>query len=106
MPVAMLAFALLAQDPPAVVAAAPAEDGMAVVTLNCALQPTGSLDDCRVITETPADQGFGEAAIETSRRARVRLPEGVTEHPPGRVQFVTKFLLPPPDVVISLPSRR
>jgi hypothetical protein len=105
MPAGMLALALLSQDP-SVVAVAPAEDNMALVTLNCALQPDGSLADCRIITETPADQGFGEEAIENSRRARVRLPEGATEHPPGRVQFNTRFQLPPPNVVIALPNRR
>lgn len=103
----MFALALLAQDPPPI-PIAPSPRETALVTLNCALQPTGSLADCRVVSETPADQGYGEVALENSRRARVALRDGMTEHPAGRVQFDTRIHIDPgpPDVVIALPNRR
>jgi|GEM_PF-1328036 len=107
MSVLLFALVLLAQDPAPVVAPAPSsQENMAVVTLNCALQPTGSLDDCRVVRETPAGQGYGDAALQTSRRMRVPLRDGLTEHPASRVQYDTKFRLDPLDVVIALPDRR
>lgn len=106
MPTLLFALVLLAQDPAPVAAPPASQEPMATVTLNCALQPTGSLDDCRVVDETPTGQGYAEAALQASRRMRVPLRDGLTEHPAGRVQFATKFRLDPLDVVIALPDRR
>lgn len=39
--------------------------GLAV--LNCAVTATGGVRDCRVASETPGGQGFGEAALKLSR---------------------------------------
>jgi protein TonB len=35
--------------------------------LNCLLDPMGHTEDCRVIEETPQDEGFGEAALREAK---------------------------------------
>lgn len=39
--------------------------------LNCAVQSDGRLNDCRVVSETPARYGFGRAATNLSRQFRM-----------------------------------
>ncbi len=39
--------------------------------LNCAVQVDGRLNDCRIVSETPARQGFGRAATSLSRYFRM-----------------------------------
>jgi protein TonB len=36
-------------------------------TLNCVVAVNGTVRDCSVISETPVDEGFGNAAIKVSR---------------------------------------
>jgi protein TonB len=45
------------------------------VTLNCAVQPDGSLAHCEVVSEDPGDEGFGDAALKLSRLYRMAPPE-------------------------------
>ncbi|MCR5880842.1 energy transducer TonB [Phenylobacterium sp. J367] len=44
-------------------------DGRA--TVGCAVTASGALRACEVVSETPADVGFGEAAIKLSRYFRM-----------------------------------
>lgn len=42
-----------------------------VTVIECRVQENGRLDQCVVVSETPADQGWGEAALETAQRFRM-----------------------------------
>lgn len=64
--------------------------GFAVLT--CITQPDGRLRDCEIEAEHPSDGGFGEAALRSTRRARVQSPN----EPEGammarRIAFRTTF---------------
>lgn len=64
------------------------------VTLRCLTHPNGTLSDCQVIEETPAGQGFAEAAIAGALRARLS-PRTIDGAATGaRVQFTTRFVAP------------
>jgi TonB family protein len=41
------------------------------VKLGCEVDPGGELSDCRILEESPRMQGFGRAAVQAARRARV-----------------------------------
>ncbi|PIB91345.1 energy transducer TonB [Caulobacter sp. FWC2] len=41
-------------------------------TLNCVVAINGAVRDCSVLSETPADEGFGNAAIKVSRFFRMK----------------------------------
>lgn len=61
------------------------------VELECQVQPNGSLTDCRTVDESPADAGFGQAAIAAARRSRVS-PRTVDGAPAGaRVRWTSRF---------------
>ncbi|HEY1071693.1 hypothetical protein [Brevundimonas sp.] len=61
-------------------------------TVTCLTQPDGRLRDCVVETEHPIDGGFGEAALDATRRGRVRSKDGGPV-PLGMIQFRTNFLM-------------
>lgn len=52
------------------------------VVLRCQPRPNGSIGDCEVIEETPAGQGFGEAALRLVRYYRAS-PRYVDQLQPG-----------------------
>ncbi len=41
-------------------------------TLNCVVAVNGTVRDCSVLSETPADEGFGNAALKVSRFFKMR----------------------------------
>ena len=41
-------------------------------TLNCVVAVNGTVRDCTVLSETPADEGFGAAAVKVSRYFRMK----------------------------------
>ena len=41
-------------------------------TINCQVTASGGLEGCSVVSEDPADYGFGEAALRMSRLFRMR----------------------------------
>ncbi len=41
----------------------------------CVVAPEGALSECRIMSETPAGAGFGQSALRSLERSRVRLPE-------------------------------
>ncbi|MGZ9114054.1 MAG: energy transducer TonB [Brevundimonas sp.] len=47
----------------------------AEVRLVCLVAAEGALDDCRILSETPAGAGFGRSAQRSAERARLGLPE-------------------------------
>ena len=42
------------------------------VTLQCTVNARGAVDNCSVVSEDPADFGFGDAAIRLSRLFRMK----------------------------------
>jgi len=77
MPILAISLALLAQGPERAQAGIPppaAQSGK--VVLRCVADyRTKAVRDCRVLSEEPAGQGFGEAALELTVRMKPRLPD-------------------------------
>ena len=46
-------------------------EGEALVRVQCVAQADGHLTDCKILSEQPAGQGFGEAALRGAGQARV-----------------------------------
>jgi len=95
----LAALGLVGQEPgspaeaatplPDVEVTAPADQ--AVVTLECRVTRRGAVRDCVILSETPSGQGFGEAALEGARRARVR-PDAIDGAAPyAKVTFTMRF---------------
>lgn len=76
---------------PTVEVVAPVNDG--VVTLECRVIRDGRLSDCVILSETPAGQGFGQAALEAARRARVSRETFGRATSGAKVRFTTRFRL-------------
>ena len=65
------------------------------VVLMCAALVSGRLDACEVVEETPPGAGFGEAALASTRDARVT-PRTVDGAPgDGSVRFTIRFRMAP-----------
>jgi protein TonB len=78
-------------------AAARGVEGVSSVRVSCGLQPSGSLTDCRVVSEDPEGMGFGAAALAAARRSRVT-PGTVDGAAVGaRVEWTVRFRPPPPE---------
>ena len=43
------------------------------VTMECSVTTAGALERCRILSEEPAGQGFGEATLRLSTKFRMRL---------------------------------
>lgn len=72
---------------PPVEEVAPVTEG--VVTLDCRVSNDGRLRDCIVISETPAGQGFGQAALEAA--SKVRRGAFGADARGGKIRFTTRF---------------
>lgn len=72
------------------------------VTLKCVAETTSFVSGCEVLHETPANMGFGQAALYSTRRARIRpmTVDGVPEA--SFIQFTIRFSLPiePPRLAV------
>ena len=78
------------------------------VTLQCVINPNGTLTNCDVKDETPAGVGFRESALTSVARARVS-PRTVDGAAVGaRVTFTIRYRAPPvePLPVPPAPPRR
>ncbi|HEY8572639.1 TonB family protein [Phenylobacterium sp.] len=71
-------------------------------TLGCTIAANGLLEGCRVLEETPADQGFREAALRMSRLFKMR-PTTRSGEPVagGQVRIPIRFVLPEPELSSS-----
>ena len=63
------------------------------VRLGCQATADGSLSDCRVISETPADQGLGAAALKLAPTLKLK-PAAAGETSPRAVTIPFRFDLP------------
>jgi protein TonB len=64
------------------------------VTLNCAVQPDGSLTRCEIVSEDPADEGFADAALKLSKLYKMASPDG-SPLPRTTVDVPIRFSLAP-----------
>jgi TonB family protein len=76
---------------PAVEVIAPVEEGAA--TLECRVNRDGRLRDCIVISETPAGEGLGAAALEAATRARLSPRTRNRAASDAKVRFTTRVRL-------------
>jgi protein TonB len=61
-----------------------------LVSLQCKTSLKGEMTDCRVMSETPSDQGFGEVALRLSDRMQMRT-DVETFRPNAKVRFDVTF---------------
>ncbi len=81
-----------------------ASERFAYVRVECTLQPGGGVSDCRILSETPPDMGFGEAALAAAGRSRV--PANVDGNRPGaKVQWNIRFRIDEPAALDLQPPR-
>lgn len=66
-----------------------------VVVLDCAVTGAGSLADCRVVREGPANEGFGKAAVQLTKVFVLRGSPSKPERP-TRMNLPIRFSLPSP----------
>ena len=72
-----------------------AAEGMGgVANIDCQAAADGSLGDCKVVSETPAGYGFGEAALGLATKIRLSLPAGASRE----VAIPLRFVPPPRQV--------
>lgn len=62
-------------------------------TLSCLVTTTGVVTDCRVARETPADEGFGAAALKLSPYFRMSPPRQDGQPVEGTVNIPIRFTL-------------
>ena len=64
-------------------------------TLNCTVDAKGQLQSCSVVSEEPADMGFGDAAMKLSKLFKMR-PQTKDGQPVdgGTVRIPLRFSLP------------
>ena len=64
-------------------------------TLSCTVNARGTLDGCSVVSEEPADMGFGDAAMKMSKLFKMR-PQTKDGQPVdgGTVRIPIRFSLP------------
>jgi TonB family protein len=104
MPVSLLLMLLMGQATTPEAPATPVPDVEAVagqaregtVELECTVQPDGRVSDCIVRSETPRGMGFGAAALNAARRARLSPQNRAGVATGGKVRFRTTFQLQAP----------
>ncbi|WP_370650483.1 TonB family protein [Brevundimonas sp.] len=78
-------------------------EGEGVVRVRCLIQEDGRLTNCRILSERPADQGFGEAALRAAGRARIA-PD-VLRARGAEVEYNVRFRLDQPAALDLQPPR-
>ncbi|WP_420471770.1 TonB family protein [Brevundimonas sp. FT23042] len=67
------------------------------VTAQCRLEPTGVLTECVILSETPADLGFGQAILDQAAQAKIR-PRTVDGVPEATImRWSVRFGSPMPE---------
>ena len=64
-----------------------------VVLVECRVSREGTVGDCVILSETPAGHGFGAAALNGARRARMTPGSVRNVAVGGTVRFTTRFRL-------------
>jgi len=62
-----------------------------VVRIGCIVPDAGRFRNCRVLSETPGDLGFGRSAMSAALQSRVALPENDASAVGKVVQFTVRF---------------
>lgn len=78
-------------------------EGEGVVRVRCLIQEDGRLTNCRVLSERPVDQGFGEAALRAAGQARIA-PD-VLRAPGAEIEYNVRFRLDEPAALDLQPPR-
>ena len=60
-----------------------------LVTIDCAVETTGALSDCRTTEDQPAELGFGRMALSAMRQARVDTARWTQPRVAVRLSFVS-----------------
>ena len=60
-----------------------------LVTIDCAVEATGALSDCRTTEDQPAELGFGRMALSAMRHARVDTARWTQPRVAVRLSFVS-----------------
>ena len=60
-----------------------------VVTIDCAVEATGALSDCKTTEDQPAELGFGRMALSAMRQARVDPQRWTQPRVAMRLSFVS-----------------
>ena len=60
-----------------------------VVTIDCAVEATGALSDCKTTEDQPAELGFGRMALSAMRQARVDTQRWTQPRVAVRLSFVS-----------------
>ncbi|MDI6626015.1 MAG: hypothetical protein QME55_14895 [Brevundimonas sp.] len=63
------------------------------VQLGCIVPADGRLRECRILSETPPDLGFGEKALSSALRSRIALPENDTSAVGKVLKFTIRFAI-------------
>lgn len=71
-------------------------------TLECEVGPEGLLRSCKVLSESPQNEGFGQAALTLSKQFRMIPPEGPLTTTPT-VTIPVNFSVPP-DIPFTPPA--
>ena len=78
-------------------------EGEGVVRVKCLVQEDGRFANCRVLSERPADQGFGEAALRAARQSR--LDPDALRAPGSEIEYNVRFRLDEPAALDLQPPR-
>ena len=78
-------------------------EGEGLVRVECVAQDDGRLTDCKVLSEQPVGQGFGEAALRAVRQTR--LSGDVYRGPRAKVQYSIRFRPEEPAALDVQPPR-
>lgn len=78
-------------------------EGEGVVRVKCLVQEDGRFSNCRVLSERPADQGFGEAALRAARQSR--LDPDALRAPGSEIEYNVRFRLDEPAALDLQPPR-
>lgn len=62
-----------------------------VVRLGCIVAAGGALNECHILSESPADAGFGRSAVRAAERARLGLPEDESTVIGKVISFTIRF---------------
>ncbi|GLS02809.1 hypothetical protein GCM10007859_28430 [Brevundimonas denitrificans] len=78
-------------------------EGQGVVRVQCVAQADGRLTDCKILSERPAGQWFGEAALRAAGQARLG-PDALRGEG-AKIEYNVRFRLDEPAALDLQPPR-